>query len=273
LPEFTTYQSTLPMAAVARGRHWINSGLFIGKTEFCREYFRRLAEEPPIEGYEYCDQAIVMRTWPRWYPRVQADYLCQIFQWFNEDRSVMRLERRTDARQTALLNWLRRLPMPITGAEVGVFDGHTSEVLLRNLPQLTLWMVDPWKPFPGQEVFGEMTADRFAAMHHAALWWTEFARDRRFVLPEGSPRAASRFADASLDFAFIDGDHVYKAVQADIAAWWPKIRPNGLLTGHDYGIFLDATGEWGVRQAVDEFAARVERTVELGDDGTWCIQK
>ena len=273
LPAFVSFQSSLPMAAVAQQRHWINSGLFIGKTEFCREYFRRLSEETPVEGYEYDDQSIVMRTWPDWYPRVQADYLSQIFQWFNEDRTVMRLERRTDPRETALVNWLRRLPMPIVGAEVGVFDGHTSEVLLRELPELRLWMVDPWKPFDGQAVFGEMNAERFEAMKNAALWWTEFARDRRFVLPEASPRAASRFTDAGLDFAFIDGDHFYEGVRADLAAWWPKVRPGGLLTGHDYGIYLDTTGEWGVRRAVDEFAQTIDRQVTLGSDGTWCIEK
>ena len=273
LPEFVNYQSSLPLAAVAHGRHWINSGLFIGKTEFCRDYFRRLSAEPPVERYEYDDQSIVMRTWPQWYPRVQTDYLCQIFQWFNEDRAVMRLERRTDARHTALAAWFRRLPMPIVGAEVGVFDGHTSENLLRALPQLSLWMVDPWKPFPGQEVFGEMNVERFEQMKDAALWWTEFARDRRFVLPEASPGAASRFADGSLDFVFIDGDHFYESVRADLQAWWPKVRPGGLLTGHDYGIFLDTTGEWGVRRAVDEFAAAVAGEIELGADGTWCIEK
>ena len=273
LPEFVRFQSSLPMAALARNRHWINSGLFIGRTEFCREYFARLATEPPTLGYEYDDQSIVMRTWPAWYPRVQADYFSQIFQWFNEDRTVMRLERRTDPRHTALIGWLRRLPMPIVGAEVGVFDGHTSENLLRALPELTLWMVDPWRPFADQAVFGEMNAERFEHMLLAATWWTEFARDRRFILREASPQAADRFADASLDFAFIDGDHVYDAVCADIAAWWPKIRPGGLLTGHDYDIYLDTTGEWGVRRAVDEFVEHHHRQITLGADGTWCIEK
>jgi hypothetical protein len=214
-----------------------------------------------------------MRTWPEWYPRVQADYFSQIFQWFNEDRTVMRLERRTDSRHTALIGWLRRLPMPIIGAEIGVFDGHTSENLLRALPELKLWMVDPWRPFEDQSVFGQMNVEQFELMLFAATWWTEFARDRRFILRERSPQAACRFADASLDFAFIDGDHIYDAVCADLAAWWPKVRSGGLLTGHDYGIYLDSTGEWGVRRAVDEFAERNNRQISLGSDGMWCIEK
>lgn len=272
LPEFVTFQSSLPLAAYAHNRHWLNAGLFIGKTDFCRDYFASLVQEPPLPVFDD-DQSMIMHTWPKWYPRVQIDYFSQLFQWFNEDRTVMRLERHTAPRHTSLIGWLRRLPMPITGAEIGVFDGHTSENLLRAFPELKLWMIDPWKPFPGQSFFSDMTAERFELMFQATTWWTEFARDRRFIMREGSPRATMWFADASLDFAFIDADHVYDAVSADIAAWWPKIRPGGLLTGHDYNVYLDATGEWGVRRAVDEFAHRHERTVERGLDGTWCIEK
>lgn len=273
LPEFVRFESALPMAKVAQQRHWLNSGLFIGKTEFCREYFRQLAQEPPIAGYEFSDQAVIKQTWPRWFPQVQLDYFSSIFQWFNEDRQVMVAERPIAPRQTSLLRWFRRFSGPITGAEVGVFDGCTSEVLLRELPELRLWLVDPWKPYEGKSVLGDMTAEQLEKARIRAMWWTEFARDRRFVLREASPRPASRFADASLDFAFIDGNHLYEAVRDDIAAWWPKIRPGGLLTGHDYGIYRDAEGLWGVRRAVDEFADHHRRQIELGLDGTWCIEK
>ena len=110
--------------------------MFIGRTAFCRNYFARLAGETPEPGYESSDQAIVVRIWPEWYPEVQDDYFSQIFQWFNEDLSVMRLERPAAPRHTQLFRWLRRLRGPVTGAEVGVFGGHTSEALLREFPRL-----------------------------------------------------------------------------------------------------------------------------------------
>jgi hypothetical protein len=88
-----------------------------------------------------------------------------------------------------------------------------------------------------------------------------------------SPRAAAHFADDSLDFAFIDGNHLYKHVRADIYAWWPKIKSGGLLTGHDYGIDLDAENIWGVQRAVDEFADGIDRDVAVGEDGVWWIRK
>lgn len=56
-----------------------------------------------------------------------------------------------------------------------------------------------------------------------------------FVKPMQLPstQAARRFRNASIDFAFIDGDHSYESVRNDIAAWLPKIKPGGMLAGHD----------------------------------------
>lgn len=273
LPELVRFQSSLPMAALTQGRHWINSGLLIGETQFTREYFAQLAQAPSVPGYEGSDQAVVMQTWPDWYPRVQADYLCQMFQWFNEDPAVMRLERSVASRQVQLLDWLRTLPGPIMMAEIGVFHGFTSEVLLRELPGLKLWMIDPWRPYEGESSIGSQNQAAFDRAMETALGWTEFAQDRRFVLREPSRIAAPRFADGSLDAVFIDGNHLYEEVCADIRAWWPKVRRGGLLTGHDYAAKQDADGPWGVQQAVDGFISAAERDLLLGRDGTWCVRK
>jgi len=63
--------------------------------------------------------------------------------------------------------------------------------------------------------------------------------------------AASRFGDRSLDFVFIDASHEYENVKADIIAWLPKIKPGGVLAGHDY--YVDGP-DWkpGVKRAVNE---------------------
>ena len=67
------------------------------------------------------------------------------------------------------------------------------------------------------------------------------------AIRQDSVSAANRFEDASLDMVFLDGQHEYEAVKADIYAWLPKIKPGGLLAGDDY------QPSWpGVIQAVDE---------------------
>jgi cephalosporin hydroxylase len=64
---------------------------------------------------------------------------------------------------------------------------------------------------------------------------------------------AQHFEDNSIDFLFVDADHVYEAVKKDIAAFLPKMKKGSIISGHDYN--------WqhpGVLQAVDEaFGDRV----------------
>jgi Methyltransferase domain len=65
------------------------------------------------------------------------------------------------------------------------------------------------------------------------------------LLRRHSVAAAAEFADGSCDFIFIDASHDYESVAADIRAWRPKLKPGGIMAGHDFD-------EPGVAQAVAE---------------------
>lgn len=69
------------------------------------------------------------------------------------------------------------------------------------------------------------------------------------VIPveRASPGAADEFADGSVDLVFLDADHSYKGVKADLAAWRPKVKPGGILAGHDL-----SDNYPGVRRALEE---------------------
>ena len=69
-------------------------------------------------------------------------------------------------------------------------------------------------------------------------------------LKMSSMDAVVKFKDNSVDFVFIDADHSYEAVKQDILAWYPKVKPGGILAGHDY--YLDNPTWGGVYKAVNE---------------------
>lgn len=79
---------------------------------------------------------------------------------------------------------------------------------------------------------------------------------------EWSDKAAVLYQDESLDFVFIDAGHTYEAVLADIKAWLPKVKPGGVLAGHDYNHAA------GVRQAVKQMFTNFSQ-----DRSSWVMFK
>jgi hypothetical protein len=85
-------------------------------------------------------------------------------------------------------------------------------------------------------------------MNQIKLLYDKRLRNCRNVttLAMESAQAARLIADRTLDFVYIDSIHSFGHVCRDIDLWLPKIRPNGLIGGHDY-----SPGEWpGVVKAV-----------------------
>ena len=37
-------------------------------------------------------------------------------------------------------------------------------------------------------------------------------------------------------FVYIDGAHDQASVKANLEAWWPLVRPGGIMAGHDFSI-------------------------------------
>lgn len=138
---------------------------------------------------------------------------------------------------------------PSQWVEVGVFHGQSLawlgvEVLNRGLP-VTIHAVDPFYGWPGVAQGDVLRASFDANM--APL--RPHLDDRLRVWPYPSIEAAKSFADDSLDVVWIDADHSYDAVKADIAAWWPKLKPGGVMGGDDWlmqGVALAVQERFGL---------------------------
>ena len=136
---------------------------------------------------------------------------------------------------------LKCLGLNGVGVEVGVYAGEFSETLLQTSNLHLLISVDPWISVRDQKTFDERykeTVERLAPFGSRSL-----------ILKESSVKAAASITNESLDFVYIDADHTYSEVSADIEAWWVKLKVGGLLAGHDYA---QPKPKWGVIRAVDE---------------------
>ena len=168
------------------------------------------------------------------------------------------------------------------GVEVGVYRGEMSAHLLRMCPRLTLHMVDNWIGANDQPAPYRATRDPRARASLAAQMAAKsqaekavgFAGPRAVIHHAASLDAVKAFADVSLDFVFIDADHSYEGVSADIEAWRHKVKPGGLLSGHDY-VYPGERSPRGwpeVVRAVDEAVKRHTWTMNKGEESTWHIR-
>lgn len=162
----------------------------------------------------------------------------------------------------------------LVGAEVGVWRGENSEQLLSYFPSLYLWMVDRYQVLSPSEAWkdprmGKFIKSDFEEAFKMSAARTEFASDRRCLLTLPSIAAASRVPNQSLHFVFIDASHDYDSVVSDLRSWELKVRPGGIMSGHDYHGVGDRKGAFGVKRAVDQYLKSTGRQLHQSLGKTW----
>ncbi len=75
--------------------------------------------------------------------------------------------------------------------------------------------------------------------------------------------AAQNFEDGSIDLCFTDANHQYDFISKDIAAYLPKMKKGGVISGHDYD-------DPGVERAVKE--AFGDNFTHNPDQNIWYVE-
>jgi hypothetical protein len=121
------------------------------------------------------------------------------------------------------------------GAEIGVLKGKTLFAMLDAVPGLAMYGVDQWRQVPlRSDENAETYADFDMGALRARVTLKAAGYRGRCIILHGDSVAMARAVPArALDFVFIDGDHTEGGLERDIRAWVPKVRPGGMLLGHD----------------------------------------
>jgi len=67
-------------------------------------------------------------------------------------------------------------------------------------------------------------------------WFHRFTGSipRLTLIKETTDNAKEKIKDNSVDLIFIDAGHTYEEVTKDLINYWPKLKKDGVLLGHDY---------------------------------------
>lgn len=120
-------------------------------------------------------------------------------------------------------------------AEVGVWKGDFAADLLATVPAIELYyMIDPWANLPDWNKPFNVQPEIFEGIYSEMEVKTRFAAHRRKLLRGRTKEVIDCIPDASLDFAYIDGDHTLRGITIDLIKIWPKVKPGGFIAGDDF---------------------------------------
>ncbi len=149
----------------------------------------------------------------------------------------------------------------LRGIEVGVAVGDNSLSILKELAVDKLFLIDPYVPYEFDGRIWDASADYTIAHTKLAMY------PQVVWLRKTSESAIREFQnEEAVDFVYIDGNHSYEAVKKDIRLYYPLIKNNGLIGGHDYTPYTET-----VMRAVDEFAEETKLELHRVFPDWWFI--
>lgn len=165
---------------------------------------------------------------------------------------------------------LHRLPKHGIVAELGVDTGaFSSEILSLTNPE-KLHLIDVWST---------KRYNREKKNHVFNKFSEEITVGTVEINIGLSTESVHNFPDAYFDWIYIDTDHTYKTTYEELCLYSKKIKPGGIIAGHDF-----VTGNWngliryGVIEAVAQFCVTqgwelIYLTLENTESKSFAIRK
>lgn len=138
------------------------------------------------------------------------------------------------------------------GSWLGRSTAYMAVEIANSGKQIKFDAIDTWKGTPEEMwVYEDVLKEHNGCVYDAFI--KNMGEAIKYVNPVQmfSVDAATQYPDESLDFIFIDACHTYDCVKSDIQAWYPKLKKNGCIAGHDYNVE-------GVKYAVNGFFKEIK---------------
>jgi len=169
------------------------------------------------------------------------------------------LAQRAPKRHQVRLKMLSLMPKGGRCAEIGVWDGKFSQVILDETHPSQLVLIDPW------DMLADHSEDTFVHSKWGDTNYMEsmyfnvakmYAHLPQVTLCKGySVPVLETYPDGYFDWVYIDGNHRYEHVLADLQIAARKVGVGGVIAGDDF--FWQQDDRRQVREAVLDFLSGV----------------
>jgi len=155
------------------------------------------------------------------------------------------------------------------GSWLGKSTSYMAVEIINSGKNIKFDAIDTWEGTSDEKLHGDIIKELENDLYHTFIKNIEPVKDYINPIRGWSYDVVNNYDNESLDFVFIDGAHDYESVKRDIKNWYPKVKKNGIISGHDYNIH-----DWpGVVQAVDEFFGKNSAEIIKKDTWSWVVNK
>ena len=180
------------------------------------------------------------------------------------DRSLLRAELTRNHRVSSRHFLAEMLPKGGIGAELGVFTGLFSAVLLDVTRPSHAYFVDPWweahgPTYPSWGNYTDYGRLSTKVAHNTAVRRinSHAHNARTEVLVDYSTTFLTKMPDRYFDWIYLDSTHSYEGTVKELELIKTKLKPGGILAGDDW--HDDSTHRhYGIAKAVLEAVSRGE---------------
>lgn len=157
-------------------------------------------------------------------------------------------------------------------AEIGILEGFNSRLALKYIDFGKYYLIDPYKEY-NQIDIGNLHIIKQEEWDNLYNQVKERFKNNSNVelIRVTSEEASKLFPDETFDFVYIDADHNYQSVWNDINYWYPKVKKNGYLGGHDveFGDVKSVVYKFYLTKYEEQKDKFIDMTIDTGYNDWW----